>query len=175
MFVGKRMAAGATVATMIGAAGLAATAPANAAAVDGQTVVTFNKATWKALDKGGIMVEGVGKAEPINVRSFGFPAKQSKPRFIRHKGGIAFVRADASLTLTKFRFDLQDENVDVTVPGLGVVKDALDLGNLKIGKKAIRARLNVAFGQADTLNAALKTTIFKDGMTLGRSKTTFEG
>ncbi len=76
MFVGKRMAAGATVATMIGAAGLAATAPANAAAVDGQTVVTFNKATWKALDKGGIMVEGVGKAEPINVRSFGFPAKQ---------------------------------------------------------------------------------------------------
>ena len=117
MFVGKRMAAGATVATMIGAAGLAATAPANAAAVDGQTVVTFNKATWKALDKGGIMVEGVGKAEPINVRSFGFPAKQSKPRFIRHKGGIAFVRADASLTLTKFRFDLQDENVDVTVPG----------------------------------------------------------
>ena len=33
----------------------------------------------------------------------------------------------------------------------------------------------MAFGQAATLNAALKTTIFKDGMTLGRSKTTFEG
>ena len=38
MFVSKRIAAGATAAAIIGAAGLAVAAPANAAAVDGQTV-----------------------------------------------------------------------------------------------------------------------------------------
>ena len=106
MFVGKRMAAGATVATMIGAAGLAATAPANAAAVDGQTVVTFNKATWKALDKGGIMVEGVGRRN--HQRAFvRLPGQAEQAAIHPAQGGIAFVRADASLTLTKFRFDLR--------------------------------------------------------------------
>lgn len=147
--------------------------PGSQSSVKGTTTVMFTKAVKKKLAKGGIAVEPVAPAKKRNAVKFTFPAAQTQPQLISHTGGISFARADAGLTLTDFVFDLENGTVDATVPGVGPVEDVLDLGKVKITKKTVTARLAVGMGQATVLNAALKTTVFSDGMFLAKSSTKF--
>lgn len=143
-------------------------------AVTGTTTVMFTKSVKRKFAKDGIVVTSVAPAKKRNAVKFTFPAKQVTPQEITHTGGLQFGRADASLTLTDFVFDIENGTVDVTVPGVGTVPDALDLAKVKLTKKTVSARLNVALGQAQTLNAALQTQLFADGMFLATAKSKFE-
>jgi hypothetical protein len=141
--------------------------------VKGTTSVMLTKSVKTKLSKDGIKVDAVAPGKKKNKVKFVFPATQTEPQLINHTGGLSLVRADASLTATDFVFDLEAGNVDVTVPGLGVVEDVFDLAKVKINKKTVTAKLNVAPGKAELLNGALKTTLFKDGMFFAKSSTKF--
>ena len=168
-----------TAATMVAALAVSGAAPVIAkgkpddkgSKVKGTTSVMLTKSVKTKLTKDGIKVDAVAPAKKRNKVKFVFPATQSSSTVINHTGGLMLTRADASLTATDFVFDLQAGNVDVTVPDVGVVEDVFDLAKIKVTKKTVKAKLNVAPGQADLLNGALKTTFFKDGMFFAKSST----
>lgn len=147
--------------------------PDKGSKVKGTTSVMFTKSVKKKLVKDGIVVKAVDPAKKRNAVKFVFPAAQTSPQVITHTGGLEFVRGEKSLTITNFVFDLAAGNVDVTVPGVGDVPDALDLAKVKITKKTVKAHLNVALGKGEVLNTALGTTLFKDGMFLAKSNSKF--
>ena len=138
--------------------------------VKGTTSVMLTKSVKTKLAKDGIKVDAVAPGTKKNKVKFVFPATKVD-QVITHKGGLELVRADAGLTATDFVFDLEAGNVDVTVPGVGQVDDVFDLAGVKVTKKTVKAKLNVAPGKADLLNGALKTTLFKDGMFFAKSST----
>ena len=174
-----RVAAGALAGTL--AVGLAGPAIAKGkpddkgpkAKVKGTTSLMFTKSVKNKLAKDGIKVDAVAPAKKVNKVKFVFTASQTRPQYIDHTGGLAFTRADASLTATDFVFDLAAQNVDLTVPGVGVVDDVFVLGKLKINKKTVTAKLKVAPGKAVLLNDTLKTSLFTDGMFVAKSSTKF--
>ncbi len=141
--------------------------------VKGTTSVKLIKSVKTKLAKDGIKVDAVAPGKKRNKVKFVFPASRTDAQTINHEGGLVLMRADASLTATDFVFDLQAGNVDVTVPGVGVVEDVFDLSRTKVNKKTVTARLMVASGKADLLNGALKTTMFKDGMFFAKSSSKF--
>ena len=141
--------------------------------VKGTTSVKLTKSVKTKLAKDGIMVDAVAPGNKRNKVKFVFPATRPDAQTINHQGGLVLTRGDASLTVTDFVFDLQAGNVDVTVPGTGVVKDVFDLSRTKVNKKTVTARLEVAPGKADLLNDELKTKLFKDGMFFAKSGSKF--
>jgi hypothetical protein len=161
MAMRKTMAIGFTAAVITSAM---STGPATAA--DGITVVTFSQKTWKKLSS-QMKVKPTGRTITINVRSFGFPAKAVDQDTVVGKGGLAFVRADASLTVKKPVLDLANTTVTATIVGVGPDYELFDLAKVKRGAKRTKAQLNLATGQAAILNQALKTDVFVDGMRIG--------
>jgi hypothetical protein len=147
--------------------------PGSQAKVKGTTSLMFTKSVKNKLSNDGIAVTAVDPGKKKNKVKFTFPATQSEPQFIMHTGGLTFTRDGKSLTITDFKFDLSAKNVDVTVPNVGPVEDALDLSKLKITKKTVTARLKVAADKAAVLNGALETTLFTDGMFLAKTSTKF--
>ena len=160
----KSIAAGFAVAAL---AGVMVAAPASAASNDGLTVLTFNKKTWNAINA-EMMVKPGGKTMVINVRSFGFPSKALDQDTIVGKGSLSLVRADASWKMRKPVLDLANASMAATVAGMGPDYELFDLAGLKQGKRTVKAKVNLAMGQAAMLNQALKTDIFKDGMAIGK-------
>lgn len=114
------------------------------------------------------MIKATGKATNVADGLFTFPGNALDQDTIACKGGLAFVRADASVKIKKPVFDLANDTVAVTIPGVGQDYELFDLANVKEKKKVVKAKANLAMGQAALLNQALKTDIFTDGMRIGR-------
>lgn len=159
----KTLAMGMVLGSVVG--GVIAVGPAHADTT-GELVITFNKKTWNAIDS-QMMVKTTGKATPVNARSFGFPASYLDQYSILSRGGLAFVRADASLSMRQFAVDLENDVVAARIVGVGLDDEVFDLANVKSKKQTLKAKLNLAMGQAADLNEALKTDIFRDGMRVG--------
>jgi hypothetical protein len=137
-----------------------------------KTVLKFTKSVKRKLRKDGIRLSAVEPAMKRNNVKFVFPA-EAMVEAIDHEGGLKLTRGDKSLTITDFAFDLSDKTVDVTVPGVGTVEDALALKRVKITKKRHVAMTRVAVGDgtAEVLNTALDSELFTDGMFLAKSRT----
>lgn len=159
---------GVMVAGIVGAvlAGSLIGTPASAAGNDGLTVLTFTRKTWNTVNAEMVVRPG-GRTLLINTRSFGFPARALDRDTIAGRGTLALVRADASLTIGKPALDLSEDVMSATLKGLGPDYDLFDLANVKRRKGMVKATVHLATGQAATLNQALKTTIFTDGMPIG--------
>ena len=158
---------------MLGSLGVAAESPASAKANKGETKVTISQSTVVKLNAEGVRVEEFDPAKAKGATGFLFEAKQKKPRYITHTGGMAVLIADLGTVLLNFKFDLQDETVDVSLQNGTVIKDAFDLRNVKIKKTAVTANLKITRVSANLLNEATYETVFKEGMTLGTSRTKF--
>ena len=159
----KALLAGAAVAGLTAAL---VAGPANAKD-QGLCELQFNKKTLNAISEIA-MVDATGKATNVADGLFTFPGNALDQDTIACKGGLKFVRADASLKIKQPVFDLSNESVAVTVVGVGPDYELLDMANLKQGKRVVKAKVNLALGQAALLNQALKTDIFTDGMRIGR-------
>lgn len=168
----RRLAAGIAAAAVLGSLGVAAATPASAKTNNGETKVTMSQSLLDKLSAENIRVEAF---EPARAKgtTITFPAKQKKPRYITHTGGMAVLIADLGTVLLNFKFDLQDETVDVSLQNGTVIKDAFDLRNVKIKKEAVTANLKITRVSANLLNEATYETVFKEGMTLGTSRTKF--
>lgn len=159
----KTVAVGLVAGALVGAV---ATAPATADDQTGTVTITFTKKTWKAVNA-QMMVKPTGKAQKLSAGSFAFPGYAYDQYTIATKGGLAFVRADASLKVKNLVADLADDTMSGKVVGMATDYDLFDLANVKQGKKT-KAQLNLGMGQASTLNQVLKTDIFTDGMRVGK-------
>lgn len=137
-----------------------------------KTVLRFTRSVKRTLRKDGISVSAVEPAKKRNSVKFVFPA-EAMVEAIDHQGGLELTRGDKSLTITDFAFDLSDKTVDVTVPGVGTVEDALALKRVKITKKrnVVLTRVAVGEGTAEVLNTALDSELFTDGMFLAKTRT----
>lgn len=168
----RRLAAGIAAAAVLGSLGVGAATPASAKANKGETSVTVPQSLLDKLSAENIRVEAFDPARAKGTTII-FPAKQKKPRYITHTGGMAVLIADLGVVLLNFTFDLQDETVDVSLQNGTVIKDAFDLRDVKIKKRAVTADLKVTKVSAKLLNEATYETVFKQGMTLGTSRTKF--
>lgn len=144
--------------------------PGGKSKAKGTTSVMFTKSVKRKLRVNDIDVSAVAPARKKGKVKVVLPAQQTETA-ITHTGAIVFSHGDATLTLSDLVFDLEAGNVDVTVPGVGEVSDALDLSRLKVKRKVTLARLMVAEGKADLLNQALDTEMFRDGMFLAKANT----
>jgi hypothetical protein len=140
--------------------------------VQTKTVLWFNKSVKRALAEDGITVAAVAPATKRNAVKFAFPA-EAMADAISHQGGLALKRGEKSLTITDFAFDLSGKTVDLTVPDVGTVEDALTLKRVKVTtkKKVVLTRVGVADGTAAVLNEALGSDLFSDGMFLAKTRT----
>jgi hypothetical protein len=168
----RRLTAGIAAAAVLGSLGVAGATPASAKTNNGETKVTMSQSLLDKLSAENVRVEAFAPARAKGT-SIIFPAKQKKPRYITHTGGMAVLIADLGTVLLNFKFDLQDETVDVSLQNGTVIKDAFDLRNVKIKKAAVTANLKVTKASAKLLNEATYQTVFKAGMTLGTSRTKF--
>ncbi len=168
----RRLTAGIAAAAVLGSLGVGVATPASAKATKGETNVTMSQSLLDKLSVENIRVEAFEPARAKGTTII-FPAKQNKPRYITHTGGMAVLIADLGTVLLNFKFDLQDETVDVSLQNGTVIKDAFDLRNVKIKKKAVTANLKITKVSAKLLNEATYETVFKQGMTLGASRTKF--
>lgn len=159
----RTILAGAAIASL---AAVMVTGPASAQD-QGLCELQFSKKTLAAITDIA-MINATGKATNVADGLFTFPGNALDQDTVACKGGLAFVRADASLKIKKPVFDLANDTVAVTVPGVGSDYELLDLANVKQKRKVMKAKANLAMGQAALLNQALKTDIFKDGMRIGR-------
>ncbi len=159
----KTILAGAAVASL---AAVMVTSPASAKD-QGLCELQFSKKTLAAITDIA-MIDATGKATNVADGLFTFPGNALDQDTIACKGGLAFVRADASVKIKKPVFDLANDTMAVTVVGVGPDYELFDLANVKQKKKVIKAKANLAMGQAALLNQALKTDIFVDGMRIGR-------
>ena len=137
-----------------------------------KTILWFTKGVKRALAKDGITVDAVDPATKRNAVKFVFPA-EAMADAISHQGGLELKRGEKSLTITDFAFDLSGKTVDVTVPDMGTVEDALTLKLVKVTKKkkVVLTRVAVGDGTAAVLNEALGSELFADGMFLAKTRT----
>lgn len=142
-------------------------------AVKGTTSLMFTKSVKKKLTKDGISVTAVAPAKKRNAVKFVFPASQPSPQQITHTGGLELARGLKTVVIKDFVFDLENGKVDVTVDGVGLVEDALDLAKVKITKKTVKAQVKVPAATAGVLNSRLDTSLFKADMFLAKTNTKF--
>ena len=147
----------------------------------GATSLILKTKTAEALASLDVGVEGVAPAKP-RKGGLAFPITggsvdaESLAGKIRHSGGIAFVKGDTRVELTRFTINV-DKKPDLTakVGDARVSILALDLDGLKrtdkgstVRLRGIEARLTAA--AASALNDAFHTEAFKQGLKLGNAR-----
>ena len=147
----------------------------------GATSLILDKKAAEALEALNVSVEGIAPAKP-REGGLAFPItggrvdSKSLAGKIRHSGGIAFVKGDTRVALTRFTINV-DKNPDLTakVGNARVSILSLDLSDLKrkdrgntVQLRGIEARLTAP--AASALNEAFETDAFKKGLKLGNAR-----
>jgi hypothetical protein len=149
----------------------------------GATTVALDPGAAAALDSLGVSVSPVRPAsagkEGISFPiTFGLVSTDTLGGQIRHLGGLKLSKGDASVSLTRFFIDIDDEPSLSGLVGVGQKGGnraelfTLDLSGLKVepGKRSIKLSgvgLKLTAGAAQALNGAFGTTALTEGLTIG--------
>lgn len=139
---------------------------------EGGTALMLTKGVKQGLRAEGVGVAALDPAKQWNRCLFTFPAVRSDDTTITHTGGLSLTKGDNSVVVSDFVVNTDDGTVDATVDG-APVNDVFTLDRMRTGGKWFKADVRLGAGKADALDAALGTTVFEDGMFLGKAATWF--
>lgn len=139
---------------------------------EGGTALMLTKGVKQQMRAEGISVQAVDPAKQWNRCLFTFPAVRSDENTITHTGGLSLTKDGNSVVLSDFVVNTDDGTVDATVSGVPM-SDVFTLDNMRTGRKWFKGEVHLGAGKADALDAALNTTVFEDGMFLGKAATWF--
>lgn len=133
---------------------------------EGGTVLMLTRGVKQELRRDGITVSAVSPARQWNPVLFTFPVVGSVNGTVTHGGGITLTKGAASVVLSGLVVDTSDGTVDATVDGAPLT-DVFTLTHVRSGGKWLKADLRLG-NHASHLNSELDTSVFADGMFLGK-------